>query len=152
LLRNNWDRRLLSTVVIIIVLLRGTLICSWNSWSIALIVITTIVEVLRSVVIAAVVERHATVELPLNEEEDLLNEIDGVRSLKKVRVKLVGGKLLSLIVEVSLVLGLGLLPLADLRELVVGNIKRLTIEKLAVKAHACVSCHIWLLKAHESAG
>jgi hypothetical protein len=152
LLRNNWDRRLLSTVVVIKVLLRGTLICSWNSWSIALIVITTIVEVLRSVVIAAVVERHATVELPLNEEEDLLNEIDGVRSLKKVRVKLVGGKLLSLIVEVSLVLGLGLLPLADLRELVVGNIKRLTIEKLAVKAHACVSCHIWLLKAHESAG
>lgn len=152
MLRNNWDRRLLSTVVVIIVLLRGTLICSWNPWSIALIVITTIIEVLRSVVIAAVVERHATVELPLNEEEDLLNEIDGVRSLKKVRVKLVGSKLLSLIVEVSLVLGLGLLPLADLRELVVGNIKRLTIEKLAVKAHACVSCHIWLLKAHESAG
>jgi hypothetical protein len=151
LLRNNWDRRLLSTVVVIIVLLRGTLICSWNSWSIALIVITTIVEVLRSVVVATVVERHATVELPLNKEQDLLNEIDGVRSLKKVRVKLVGGKLLSLIVEVSLVLGLGLLPLADLRELVVGNIKRLTIEKLAVKAHACVSCHIWLLKAHESA-
>ena len=142
---------MLTTVNVLIVLLRGTLVSSWNSWSIALIVITTIVEVLRSVVIAAVVERHATVELPLNEEEDLLNEIDGVRSLKKVRVKLVGGKLLSLIVEVSLVLGLGLLPLADLRELVVGNIKRLTIEKLAVKAHACVSCHIWLLKAHESA-
>ena len=152
MLRNNWDRRLLTTVDVLIVLLRGTLVSSWNSWSIALIVITAIVKVLRSVVVATVVERHATVELPLNKEQDLLNEIDGVRSLKKVRIKLVGGKLLSLIKEVSLVLGLGLLSLADLREFVIGNIKRLTIEKLAVKAHACVSCHIWLLKAHESAG
>lgn len=151
MLRNNWDRRLLTTVNVLIVLLRGTLVSSWNSWSIALIVITAIVKVLRSVVVATVVERHATVELPLNKEQDLLNEIDGVRSLKKVRIKLVGGKLLSLIKEVSLVLGLGLLSLADLREFVIGNIKRLTIEKLAVKAHACVSCHIWLLKAHESA-
>ena len=89
MLRNNWDRRLLTTVNVLIVLLRGTLVSSWNSWSIALIVITAIVKVLRSVVVATVVERHATVELPLNKEQDLLNEIDGVRSLKKVRIKLV---------------------------------------------------------------
>ena len=151
--------RLVSTVAslwgsVIHLLLVDALISWIHSWPIILpLVHSTIVIVLRSVVTEpSIVERWATIKLSLDKEENLLNKVNGVRSLKKIGVKLARDKLLSLVVEVSLVLGLGLLPLADLRELVVGNIKRLTIKKLAMKAHACVSCHIWLLKAHESAG
>ncbi len=113
---------------------------------------STIVIVLRSVVTeASIVERWATIKLSLDKEENLLNKVNGVRSLKKIGVELARDKLLSLVVEVSLVLSLCLHLLADIGKLVVGNIELLVFEIEAMEVASCKCGHIWLFKAHKGA-
>jgi len=99
-----------------------------------ILAIVVVVILLRSVAIAIVVSTkwHATIELSLDKAEDLLNELNGVRSLKQVSVEVGGRELLSLIVQISLILRLCLLLLADLRELVVGHIELLSVDRRAV--------------------
>ncbi len=123
-------------VALVSVVLVSTLI-SIGSRSISL-VISTIVEVvvLGSVAAEVVAVRHATVELSLNEEENLLDQLNGIRSLEEVRVELVGSELLSLVVEISSILSLGLLLLADLGQFIVSNIELLSIDNCSVKALA----------------
>ncbi len=102
-----------------------------------LLIISIIVEVvLGSVGAEVVVVRHAVVELSLNKEENLLDELNGVRSLEEVRVELVGSEVLSLVVEISSILSLGLLLLADLGQIIVCNIELLSIDNCSVEALA----------------
>jgi len=150
--------RLVSTVAslwgsVIHLLLVDALISWIHSWPIILpLVHSTIVIVLRSVVTeASIVERWATIKLSLDKEENLLNKVNGVRSLKKIGVKLARDKLLSLVIEVSLVLSLCLHLLADIGKLVVGNIELLAFEIEAVEVATCKCGHIWLFKAHKGA-
>ena len=85
---------------------------SWNSyWSIILTLVhSTIIIVFNSIVTEVIiVERWATIKLSLYMKENLLNKVYGVRSLKKIGVELARDKLLSLVVEVSLVLSLSLI-------------------------------------------
>ena len=60
--------------------------------------------------------------------------------------------MLSLIEEISSVLGLGLLLPADLRQLIVGDVELLPVEWGPVKVGAGVGGAIRLLKAHKGAG
>lgn len=123
-------------VALVSVVLVSTLISS-GSRSISLIISPIVGVVLGSVVAeVVVVVRHATVELSLNEEENLLDELNGVRSLEEVRVELVGSELLSLVVEISSILSLGLLLLADLGQFIVSNIELLIIDNCSVEALA----------------
>lgn len=122
-------------VALVSVVLVSTLI-SIGSRSISLIISTIVEVVLGSVAAEVVVVRHATVELSLNEEENLLDELNGVRSLEEVRVELVGSELLSLVVEISSILSLGLLLLADLGQFIVSNIELLSIDNCSVEALA----------------
>lgn len=70
-------------------------------------------ESVGSLVLEIVVVVAVAAHLSLNKEEDLLNELHGVRTLEDLRVK--GTSiLLSHVHEVSLVLGVSLLLLADL--------------------------------------
>ncbi len=127
---------------------------SWNSyWSIILTLVhSTIIIVVNSIVTEVIiVERWATIKLSLQKKENLLNKVYGVRSLKKIGVELARDKLLSLVVEVSLVLSLCLHLLADIRKLVVGNIELLAFEIEAVEVATCKCSHIWLFKAHKGA-
>ena len=132
-------RDVLGSVVVlplVSVVLVSTLISS-GSRSISLIISPIVGVVLGSVVAeVVVVVRHATVELSLNEEENLLDELNGVRSLEEVRVELVGSELLSLVVEISSILSLGLLLLADLGQFIVSNIELLVIDNCSVEALA----------------
>lgn len=98
------------------------------------------------------IEGHAAIELSLNEEENLLNELNGVRSLQDVGVELIGCKLFLLVIEVSSVLSVGLLLLADLGELVVSNVELLALNVSTVKASSCEGCTVGLLEADEGAG
>ncbi len=117
-----------------------------------LLIISIIVEVvLGSVGAKVVVVRHAAVELSLKKEENLLDELNGVRSLEEVWVELVRRELLSLVVEISSILSLSLLLLADLGQLIVGNIELLSIDNCSVEALASFSCSIRLLEANEGA-
>jgi hypothetical protein len=122
-------------VALVSVVLVSTLI-SIGSRSISLVISTIVEVVLWSVAAEVVVVRHATVELSLNEEENLLDQLNGVRSLEEVRVELVGSELLSLVVEISSILSLGLLLLADLGQFIVSNIELLSIDNCSVKALA----------------
>jgi len=123
-------------LALVSVVLVSTLISS-GSRSISLIISPIVGVVLGSVVAeVVVVVRHATVELSLNEEENLLDELNGVRSLEEVRVELVGSELLSLVVEISSILSLGLLLLADLGQFIVSNIELLVIDNCSVEALA----------------
>lgn len=134
--------------VVLLLLLLATLVL----YSIRSLLIVVVVAALGSVAAVIVVIRHATVELSLNKEEDLLDELDGVGSLKEVGVELVGGELLSLVVEVSSVLGLGLLLSADLGELVVGDVELSTVDLCTVEACTGVRSAVGLLEADEGAG
>lgn len=138
-LRSNRILDVLGSVVVLAlvsVVLVSTLISS-GSRSISLIISPIVGVVLGSVVAeVVVVVRHATVELSLNEEENLLDELNGVRSLEEVRVELVGSELLSLVVEISSILSLGLLLLADLGQFIVSNIELLIIDNCSVEALA----------------
>jgi hypothetical protein len=161
----NWSKWLLNLIVlpvlngsssIVVVALESTLGILSGS-SLLLLVVSSIVEVivvLRSivVVVAVVLERHATVELLLNEVENLLNQLNSVRSLEKSGVNLVRCDLLSLIVEISSILSLSLLLSADLGELVVSNIELLSIECRSVEVGTSVGRAIGLLEADEGAG
>lgn len=91
----------------------------------AALLLATVVVV---VVIATLVVGEAATHLLLDQEEDLLDELDGVGSLEEGRVD--GGSVveLSLGEEVSFVSGVSLLLLADLRELVVGDIEVASLE------------------------
>jgi hypothetical protein len=132
--RSNWLLNLIVLPVVlsgsssVVVALESTLIIvlSRSSLLLHLLVVSSIVEVvLRSVVVvvvAIVLKRHATVELLLDKVENLLNQLNSIRSLQKSGVYLVRCDLLSLIVEISSILSLSLLLSADLGELVVGNI------------------------------
>lgn len=122
-------------VALVSVVLVSTLI-SIGSRSISLVISTIVEVVLGSVAAEVVVVRHATVELSLNEEENLLDELNGIRSLEEVRVELVGSELLSLVVEISSILSLGLLLLADLGQFIVSNIELLSIDNCSVEALA----------------
>ncbi len=122
-------------VALVSVVLVSTLI-SIGSRSISLVISTIVEVVLGSVATKVVIVRHATVELSLNEEKNLLDELNGVRSLEEVRVELVGSELLSLVVEISSILSFGLLLLADLGQFIVSNIERLIIEHCSVEALA----------------
>jgi len=160
--RDNWLnlnvlslRSVLTRVSIVALVSTLTDILSrWSLLLLLLIVSSVIVKVvLRSIliVIVVVLEGHATVELLLDKEENLLNKVNGVRSLKKIGVELARDKLLSLVVEVSLVLSLCLHLLADIGKLVVGNIELLAFEIEAVEVATCKCGHIWLFKADKGA-
>lgn len=132
----NWSNWLLNMSVLPVVLhgsssvvaLHSTLTIVLSGSSLLLLLVVSsivIVVVLRSIVVevvAVVLEWHATVELLLNKVKNLLNQLNGVRSLQESGVNLVRCDLLSLIVEISSILSLSLLLSADLGELVVGNI------------------------------
>ena len=140
----------------VVVALESTLIIVLSGSSLLLLVVASIVEVvvLRSIVVevvAVVLERHATVELLLDEVENLLNQLNSVRSLKKSGVNLVRSDLLSLIVEISSILSLSLLLSADLGQLVVGNIELLSIECGSVEVSTGIGGAIGLLEADEGA-
>ena len=141
----------------VVVALESTLIIvlSRSSLLLHLLVVSSIVEVvLRSVVVvvvAIVLERHATVELLLDKVENLLNQLNSVRSLQKSGVNLVRCDLLSLIVEISSILSLSLLLSADLGELVVGNIELLSVECGSVEVGTSVGSAIGLLEADKGA-
>jgi len=78
-----------------------------------------------------VVLLRAAYHISLNESQNLLNQLDGVRSLQEGWVN--GGSGLPLHVqEVSLVLGVSLDLLADLGELVVGHEQVLAVNGLVV--------------------
>jgi hypothetical protein len=73
-----------------------------------------------------------TSHISLNQSKDLLDELNGVRSLEKRWVN--GGSSLSLHVqEVSLVLSISLDLSADLGKLIVGDKEMLAINELIVK-------------------
>jgi hypothetical protein len=157
--RDNWlNLNVLSLRSVLtrvsIVALVSTLTDILSRWSLLLLLIVSSVivkVVLRSIliVIVVVLEGHATVELLLDKEENLLNKLNGVRSLEEVRVNLIGSNLLSLVVEISSILSLSLLLFADLRELVVSNVKLLSIEWRPMQVTTSVSCAIRLLKADK---
>jgi len=162
----NWNNWLLNLIVLpvvlngsssVVVALESTLIIVLSGSSLLLLVVSSVVEVvvLRSIVVevvAIVLERHATIELLLDEVENLLNQLNSVRSLKKSGVNLVRCDLLSLIVEISSILSLSLLLSADLGELVVSNIELLSIECGSVKVGTSVGRAIGLLEADEGTG
>ena len=82
----------------------------------------------------------------------MLNQLDGIRSLKNIQFELLRTELLFLVVEISLVLSLSLLLLANLGELVVCNVKLSAINLEAVETRASKRSDIRLLIANESAG
>ncbi len=82
----------------------------------------------------------------------MLNQLDGIRSLKNIQFELLRTELLFLVVEICLVLSLSLLLLANLGELVVCNVKLSTINLEAVETRASKRSDIRLLIANESAG
>jgi hypothetical protein len=106
-------------------------------------------ESVGSLVLEVIVVVAVATHLSLNEEEDLLDELDGVRALEDLRVK--GSSiLLSHVHEVSLVLGVGLLLLADLWQFVVGHIESLAIDDLSlVEASTGSGSAVGLLEAHK---
>ena len=158
---SSWLNLIVLSVVLsrypsIVALLSTLSVILLSRSSLLLLVVSSIVEVivLRSivVVVAIVLERHATVELLLNEVENLLNQLNGVRSLEKSGVNLVRSDLLSLIVEISSILSLSLLLSADLGELVVGNIELLSVECGSVEVGTSIGRAIGLLEADEGTG
>ena len=112
----------------------------------------TIFLILNFVVIkATIVDRWATIKLSLNVEENLLIKVNDFRLLKKFGIELGRDKLLSLVVEVSLIQSLFLLFLSYIRKLVVINIELLGFEFEAMEVASCKCGHIWLFKAHKGA-
>ena len=82
--------------------------------------------VLRSVVVS-IIGLHATTKLLLEQEKDLLYKLKCIWLLKKVDIKLIGSKLLPLIVEISLIFELSLLLSADFRKLIICHIELLAL-------------------------
>ncbi len=86
---------------------------------------------LRSIVdrvVSVVLLRHASIHLFLQMGENLLNEQNSFRLRKEIEIILIGSDLLSLVEEITSVLGLSLLLSSYLRYLIVGNIKLLSVE------------------------
>jgi len=131
----------------------AALVASGTGTIVAVLVVVGAIEILRAsiVVVVSWEEVHAATHLLLEQNEDLLNKLDGVGLLEKVRVNRGGSVLLSLVVEVGLVLGLSLQLLADLRQLVVFYIKLLFLDGLAVELSSREGCAVGLLEAHEGA-
>jgi hypothetical protein len=143
----------LIVVLVPVVVVGVSTLVSIGSGTIAvLIVVVLAVEILRSSLVVEISERHAAVtHLLLEKKEDLLDELNGVGLLEKIGINLVGGILLSLVVEVSLVLGLSLLLLADLGKLIVGHVEWLSVDLLSVKLLSGKGGTIRLLEADEGA-
>jgi hypothetical protein len=113
---------------------------------------STIVIILNFVVIkATIVEKWATIKLSLNVEENLLNKVNVFRLLKKFGIELGRDKLLSLVVEVSLIQSPFLHFLSYIRKLVVSYIELLGFEIEAMEVASCKCGHIWLFKVHKGA-
>jgi hypothetical protein len=93
---------------------------------------------------------EVSAHLLLEKDDDLLDQLNGVRAGEKVGIKRRSGEL-SLGQEVSTILSLGLLLLADLGELVVGNIELVAVDVLLVEVSTGLLGAIGALEANESA-
>lgn len=144
---------LLSSVLVVRVgaVLSGTVAVVLVAAAVGTAVVVVIVLGSVAVVVVVLLERHAAAKLLLEENEDLLDELYGVRLLEEAGIDGVGSELFPLVVEVGLVLGLGLLLLADLGELVVGHVELLTLEDLLVELGAGEGGAVGLLEADERA-
>ena len=105
---------------------------------------TTLTTVVEAVTWETVVWLHGLLE----ELEDLMDQLESIRAVKKTGLKRESVVLL-LSEEVSLVLVLDLLLSTDLWELVVGDVEALSVEVLVVEADSSLSCRVWLLVADE---
>ncbi len=95
-----------------------------------------------------VVHHSSAIKVSLNVGEDLLDDLNGVRSLKNVRVDVGLGRL-SAVEEISLVLSLSLKLSTGLGKLVVGNIQRLAIDVVVVAIKASIGSTVRSLVANE---
>ena len=124
---NNW---LLNLIVLSIVLHWPSVVVLISTLEIlsrsSLLLVASIVleSALRSVLVieAIVLERHAAIELLLHQEQNLLNELNGLRLLKNIDIELILCDLLPLIEEISPVLSLSLLLPANLGQLIVSDV------------------------------
>ena len=105
---------------------------------------TTLTTVVEAVTWETVVWLHGLLE----ELEDLMDQLESIRAVKKTGLKRESVVLL-LGEEVSLVLVLDLLLSADFWELVVGHVEGLSVEVLVVEADSSLSCRVWLLVTDE---
>ena len=106
---------------------------------------TTLTTVVEAVTLETVVWLHGL----LDELEDLMYQLESIRTVKKKTGIKRESVVLLLGEEVSLVLVLDLLLSADLWELVVGDVEGLSVEVLVVEADSSLSCRVWLLVADE---
>ena len=95
--------------------------------SIVTVVATIIVGSHAAIVVVVIHRALVVLKLSLNEGENLLDELDGVRLLKKYRIDR-SNMLLPHVVEVGLVHSVSLLLSANLGEFVVGHKKNLSVE------------------------
>lgn len=102
----------------------------------------SIVVELGSTTIKALLEKH----------QDVLDEMKRLGSLQEGGVNVDWSALLTEVHEVSLVLHVNLLSLADLGQLVVGNEKLLLTNSRAMEASSSLDSAIRLLEANEGAG
>ena len=129
-----YSRTSVSTEVVLLVLTGLSVVESW-----LLSIVQLAVRVVVLTVVATLV-RESSAHLSLDKEEDLLDQLDGVGASEEGWVK--RASTLSLEVhEVSLILGISLLLLADLGELVVGNVEELSVDCLGlVELSAGIGC------------
>lgn len=141
----NWLRNLVNGLLLLVELSGGTLRSSLVGGS-----RTTLSHLLATGTIRLLVlSGETTTHLSLDQEQDLLDELDGIGSGQKSSVKRCGGEL-ALGHEVSTVLSLNLLLLANLGKFVVGDVKLLSIDDLLVEASTGAGSAVGLLVADES--
>jgi hypothetical protein len=153
-LLNLGQRNRLSLLVVIVGASIWIVVVSSSSGCTAIVVVVgtvVVIEIIWTSVEVVVVGEATAVKLLLEKNEDLLNELNGVGLLEEAGVDLVGGELFPLVVEVGLVLGLGLLLLADLGQLVVGHVQLLPVHGRSVELGPGDGGAIRLLEADECA-
>lgn len=122
----SWTILSLIVVLVPVVVVRvSTLVSSGSRTITVLIVVHLTTIILRPVVVK---KRLAEIHLLLEKKENLLNKLKSVWLLKNASIYLCWSKLLPLIVEISLVLALILLLLADFRKLIMSHIEILSME------------------------
>ena len=146
----SWTTLSLIVVLVFVVVVRvSTLVSSVSGTITILIVVHLTTIVLRPVVVK---ERLAEIHLLLEKKKNLLNKLKSVWLLKNASIYLGRSKLLPLIVEISLVLTLILLLLADFRKLIMSHIEILSVDRSTVELLSSHGCAIGLLVANKCAG
>ncbi len=146
----SWTTLSLIVVLVPVVVVRvSTLVSSGSRTITVLIVVHLTTVILRPVVVK---KRLAEIHLLLEKKKNLLNKLKCVWLLKNASIYLCRSKLLPLIVEISLVLALILLLLADFRKLIMSHIEILSMDRSTVELLSGQGCAIGLLVANKCAG